>query len=257
MQRLLWGFLLIGCCTGHALAQALTADEIVARVNARDVERQTALARYGSERTYRVTYKGPMGNRSAEVTARMDFSAPDQKHFTVISETGSEMFCHKVLRKMMEAEQEGALQANHMKAMLSSDNYNLKLVGDDESDGMKSWVLEVSPKVNSRFTYKGKVWISKGDYAVTRIVGSPAKNPSWISSNAKFDYRYARKGAFWLPESNVTVSHVRMGGEVTLTVDYGTYDITPNTPNAPRVALASTKIAPAALATVVNVSAQR
>ena len=144
--------------------------------------------------------------------------------------------------------------------MLSSDNYNLKLVGDDEIDGIKSWVLEVSPKINSRFTYKGKVWISKDDYVVVRIVGSPAKNPSWIASNATFDYRYARKGEFWLPESNVTVSHVRTGGEVTLTVDYGTYDINPNTPITPndrRIALASTKTAPDAVATVVNVSAQR
>lgn len=213
-----------------------------------------ALARYESDRTYRITYKGPMGNRSAEVTARMDFSAPDQKHFTVLSETGSEMFCHKVLRKMMEAEQEGALQANHMKTMLSSENYNLKLVGDDQLDGMKSWVLEVSPKVKSRFTYKGKVWISKEGYVVMRIVGSPAKNPSWLTSSATFDYRYARKGEFWLPESNVTVSHVRTGGEVTLTVDYGTYDITPNTR---RAASAGTKTIPDAAATLVNVSAQR
>jgi hypothetical protein len=254
MRRLLWGFLLIGFCAGNALAQTLTADEIVARVNARDAERQTALVRYGSDRTYRVTYKGPMGDRSAEVQARMDFSAPDQKHFTVLSETGSEMFCHKVLRKMMEAEQEGALQANHLKTMLSSDNYNLKLVGEEDTDGVKSWILQVSPKVNSRFTYKGKVWVSKDDYAVVRIVGSPAKNPSWISSNATFDYRYARKGGFWLPESNTTVSHVRTGGQVTLTVDYGTYDIVPA---ERRVAEAMAKPSPVAVAAVVNVSAQR
>jgi hypothetical protein len=90
---------------------------------------------------------------------------------------------------------------------------------------VKSWVLEVSPKVSNRFNYKGKVWVSMDDYAVVRIVGSPAKNPTWLTSGATFDYRYARNGQFWLPQKNVTVSHVRMGGEITLTVDYGTYDI--------------------------------
>lgn len=254
LERLLLGAVLSGVCAGTVVAQTVTADDIVARMNARDRERQMALVRYGSDRTYRITYKGPMGDRSAEVQARMDFSAPDQKHFTVLSESGSGMFCHKVLRKMMEAEQEGALQANRLKATLSSDNYNLKLVGENEAGGVKTWVLEVSPKVNSRFTYKGKVWVSKDDYAIVRIVGSPAKSPSWISNNATFDYRYGRKGEFWLPESNVTTSHVRTGGEVKLTVDYGTYEIVPAERH---VALGMTKAAPAPVVAAVNLSTQR
>lgn len=212
-------------CPACGLAQTLTADEIVSRLNTHDRERQAALDHYESQRTYHVEYHGPMGDRTAEMQARMEFSAPDQKHFTVLSESGSPMFCHKVLRKLMDGEQEGTLEANHLRAMLSSDNDNLKLVGEENVDGAKAWVLEVSPKVNSRFNYKGRVWITQQDYAVARIVGSPAKNPAWITSSATFDYRYARNGQFWLPQRNVTVSHVRMGGEVTLTVDYGTYQI--------------------------------
>jgi outer membrane lipoprotein-sorting protein len=226
--RVVWGGLL-GClvmlCAVRGMAQTLTADEIVARMNAHDRERQAALDHYESQRTYHVEYHGPMGDHSAEMQARMEFSAPDQKRFTVLSESGSPMFCHKVLRKLMDGEQEGTLEANHLRAMLSSDNDNLKLVGEDEVDGVKAWVLEVSPKVGNRFNYQGKVWVSQQDYALVRIVGSPAKNPSWITSGATFDYRYARNGEFWLPQRNVTVSHVRLGGEVTLTVDYGTYEI--------------------------------
>jgi len=236
-ERLVMGVVLSGICAGTVfpltaqIVQAPTAEEIVARMNARDRQRQTALASYGSERTYRMNYKGPMGDRTAEVVARMDFSAPDQKHFTVLSESGSAVFCHKVLRRMMDGEQEGALQANHLKAMLSAENYHLKLVGEDQIDGVKTWVLEVSPKVNNRFNYKGKVWIGEDDHAVVRIVGSPARNPSWITSTATFDYRYGRQGEFWLPRKDVIVSHVRLGGEVTLTVDYGKYAIVPSQPS--------------------------
>jgi hypothetical protein len=157
----------------------------------------------------------------------MEFSAPDQKQFVVVSESGSPMFCHKVLRRLMDGEREGALQANRLRAMVSADNDNLTLVGADAVDGVKTWVLDVAPKVGSRFNYKGRVWISKDDYAVVRIVGSPARNPTWMTSSTTFDYRYARNGKFWLPHSNVTVSHLRMGGVVTLTVDYGTYHIVP------------------------------
>jgi hypothetical protein len=210
---------------GLTRAQSPTAADIVSRLNQHDRDRQALLASYASERTYRIQYRGPMGDRNAEVHARMQFSAPDQKHFTVVSESGSQMFCHKVLRKLMEGEQEGALAANRLRAMISSDNDNLKLVGDEDLDGIKTWVLEVSPKVESKFNYKGKVWIGKDDYAVVRIVGSPAKNPTWMVGGATFDYRYARNGEFWLPQHNVTISRIRLGGQVTLTVDYGTYEI--------------------------------
>jgi hypothetical protein len=231
-RSLMAGSLLSGLLLGAAAslpagaqAQTLTAEQIIARLNQHDRERQMALQHYGSQRTYHIDYHGPMGDRSAVVQARMDFSAPDQKHFAVVSETGSQMFCHKVLRKLMESEQEGALEANHLRTMLSSQNDHLKLIGEDELDGIKTWVLEVSPKVDSKFNYKGKVWVSRDDYAVVRIVGSPAKSPSWFTSGSTFDYRYARTGNFWLPQRNVTVSHVRMGGAVTLTVDYGAYEI--------------------------------
>jgi hypothetical protein len=120
-KRLLLAGLIMGMAgifPAYVLAETLTADEIVIRSNAHDRERQAALEHYASERTYRVHYHGPIGERSAEVLARMEFSAPDQKHFTVLSESGSTIFCHNVLRKLMEGEQEGALQANHLRAML-------------------------------------------------------------------------------------------------------------------------------------------
>jgi outer membrane lipoprotein-sorting protein len=212
--------------SGQTQGQALTADEIVTRVMQHDAARRAALAEYHSERTYRMEYKGPIGERQAQMRVKMDFSAPDRKRFTVISESGSTIFCHQILRKLMEGEQEGALEVNRLRSMLSPENYHLKLVGEERLDGRDAWVLEVSPKDANRFNYKGRVWVSKGDYAVMRIVGSPAKNPTWLMGSSKFDYRYQQSGDFWLPVSNDTVSRLRIGGEIKLTVDYGEYRIT-------------------------------
>lgn len=206
-------------------AQVLSADEIVTRLVQHDAQRKAALERYASERTYSLDYKGPIGQRQAQTRVKMEFSFPDRKTFTVMSESGSTIFCHQILRKLMEGEQEGALEVNHLRSMLSPANYNLKLAGEERLDGVDAWVLEVSPKEENRFNYKGRVWVSKSDYAVMRIVGSPAKNPTWLVGSSTFDYRYARSGAFWLPSRNDTVSHLRIGGEIKLTVDFGTYRI--------------------------------
>lgn len=208
-----------------ALGQTLSADEIITRVMQHDATRRAALTQYASERTYQMDYKGPIGDRHATMRVRMDFTAPDRKRFTVISESGSPIFCHKILRKLMEGEQEGALEANHLRSMLSPANYNLKLVGEDTLNSVPAWVLEVSPKQENQFNYKGRVWVSKADFAMVRIVGSPAKNPTWLMGSSKFDYKYAQRGEFWLPASNETQSHLRFGGEILLKVDYGDYEI--------------------------------
>ena len=227
MRGWAWGIVCAALVMGAmgVSAQTLGADEIVTRMMQHDAERRAALTDYQSERTYQMDYKGPIGERHAKMLVKMEYSAPDKKQFTVLSESGSTIFCHQVISKLMEGEQEGALEANRMRSMLSPANDHLKLVGEETLEGEPAWVLEVAPKDESRFNYKGKVWVSKQDYAVMRIVGSPAKNPNFLMGNSKFDYRYARSGSFWLPERNDTVSHLRIGGEIKLTVDYGQYQI--------------------------------
>src|ERR1700733_14141907 len=200
-----------------------TADEIAARMVVKNAERQAALEHYASERTYRVEYKGTGGAHFGELAVHAEYSAPGQKRFTVESEAGSKLICERVLRRLVESEQEASQTANRMQTMLSAENYHLDLVGEEQIDGARAWVLKVSPKVDSKFTYRGKVWVSEDDYAVMRVHGEPAKNPSWWINRASFDSRYVRRGKFWLPGKNVSTSHVRIGGEATLTIDYGEY----------------------------------
>jgi hypothetical protein len=69
------------------------------------------------------------------------------------------------------------------------------------------------------------VWVSEDDYGLVRVVGEPAKNPSWWINRASFETKYVRDGGFWLPEKNVSVSHVRIGGEARLTIEYGAYHV--------------------------------
>jgi hypothetical protein len=204
-------------------ATNLTAEEIVAQMQVMNAERVAALEHYVSERTYRVEYKGTGGEHAGEIVVHAEYSAPDQKRFTVVSETGSKFICEKVLRRLVESEREAAQKTNRMQMALSMDNYDVVLAGEEQMDGAKAWVLKVSPKVDNKFTYRGTVWVNADDYGVMRVAGEPAKNPSWWINRASFDSRYVRRGEFWLPGRNVSTSHVRIGGEATLTIDYGSY----------------------------------
>ena len=70
--------------------------------------------------------------------------APDQKRFTVVSESGSKFICEKVLRRLLEGEQEAMQKMNRMQTTLSPENYNVELVGEELIDGARAWVLKVS-----------------------------------------------------------------------------------------------------------------
>lgn len=205
--------------------QRSNGDQILRLVMEHDAARREALIRYGSERTYEMDYKGPIGVRHARMQVRMDYSAPESKKFTVLSETGSTVFCHQIISRLMEGEREGALQANRLRSMLSPENDRAELLGEENLAGERAWVLQITPKEENRFNYKGRVWVSETDFAVMRIVGAPAKNPTWLMGNSTFDYTYARDGEFWLPAKNYTVSHLRIGGEITLAIDYGRYEV--------------------------------
>lgn len=230
MRHLAGVLMLLGCLgmmnARGARAQASpSADEIVSRMMARNAARQADLGSYTSDRTYTVEYTGVGGAHHGEIVVHAEYLGVGQKRLTVVSESGSKLICERVLRKMVESEQEASEKANQMQMSLSPANYNLELVGQETLDGVKAWVLQVSPKVASKFMYRGKVWVSEADYATMRVQGEPAKNPSFWISRANFDWRYGRYGEFWLPEKNVATSHVRLGGDALLTIDYGTYHV--------------------------------
>jgi len=207
----------------------LSAAEIVARLLEKNEQRLNALEHYESERTYRIEYKGTAGDHHAEIRVRVEYTGPNHKKLTVESESGSKFICDKVLRRLIESEQEAATPSSRMQTSLSPENYDTELLGEEmvavPGGQIRAWVLRVKPKVNTKFTYRGKVWISEDDYAIVRIQGEPAKNPSWWINRTSFDAEYVRRGNVWLPAKNVSSSHMRLGGEAILTIAYGSYPV--------------------------------
>jgi len=223
------GGLVLGVClmAGHNVwaEDAPSADQIVSRLMEENAERQKALESYSSERTYRVEYHGTGGEHHGEIAVHVQYGDQGEKRLTVVSESGSKLICERVLRKMVETEQEASERSSRMQMMLSPENYSFELLGQEMVDGVESWVLRVSPKVDNKLTYRGRIWVSEDDFAVVRVQGEPAKNPSWWISRASFDWQYEKHGRFWLPERSIAVSHVRIGGEARLTIEYGSYHI--------------------------------
>jgi len=233
--RVVLGLSLLGAAAAFGQATGsggITAREVVSRMLERNRQRAAALDHYTTDRTYRIAYTGTGGAHQGELRVHAEYLGAERKSLTVVGQSGSPFLCNKVLRKLVEDEEESSVEANRM-MMLTPANYDVALAAEeilpdvDLGGGtlapVKAWVITVTPTRENRFGYVGKVWISEDDYAIIRIVGDPVRAPSFWMEKAHFDSRYMRRGQIWLPGRNVSSTHLRFGGDATLSIDYGSY----------------------------------
>jgi hypothetical protein len=210
----------------HPSPPPLSPDVIVQKLMAANVQRSQALRGYRGKRVYHLDYRGLFGSHDAGMQVEATYTAPDRKDFKIISETGSRLLINHVLLKLLGSEQEAQQEQNRKELEISPTNYDFSLVGIEHNSDGDFYVLAVKPKGPSRYLYQGKMWVDAKDFAVARMQGEPARNPSLWVSHTEVEYRWTKIGQFWLPVQNQSETQVRMGGKATLTIDYSDYQIT-------------------------------
>ena len=211
--------------TRPALSSTQIVDEMVRHNQARADE----LRHYQSTRTYQVEYKG-LARIAARMVVEADYDAVNGKTFRIVSQSGNGLLLDKVLKRLLETEKDAAKDKNAN--ALTPANYRFKLTGIEALDGRPAYVFEVEPLTNNKLLYRGRIWVDAADFALAKVEAAPAKNPSfWISSTA-IHHQYVRTDGFWLPAQNRSETKVRLGGTAVLTIDYGTYQVTPGSPSA-------------------------
>ena len=200
---------------------SLTADEIVQRMIQADHDRLAGLAGYSGLRHYRFDNKNY--GKHAEMTVRMSCGSDGIKTFEVVAESGSRFVRNHIIRKMIEAEEESSQKGERKESRIIPDNYDFRLLAAEVSDGRDSYVLEIIPKKPTKFAICGRIWVDAEDFAIARIEGQPAKNPSFWIRSAQVEQRYGRTGQFWLPALNHSTADARVFGSTDLVIEYSDY----------------------------------
>lgn len=207
------------------VAAPLSADQVIDNLVRKNQERSQALLHSEATRHYRLVYHGFPGDREAEMIVDATYNSPDRKEFKVVSQSGSKLIQDRVFKKLLESETEAARPDVNARTLLNRDNYDFELVGYEPSASSGQYVLHVTPKLKSKFVYRGKVWVDGTDFAVTRIEAEPAQNPSFWTKKSEIHHEYVKVQGFWLPARNESVSYIRLGGRATLTIDYKDYRV--------------------------------
>ena len=199
----------------------VSADWVLAELDAHNELRKSTLRDYTATRTYRLA--DPKGKVHAEEVGRMEFRAPDQKTFVVMSESGSGFIRRKALNPLISSEIEAAAGKEHHDSSITAANYSLELLGEQQIGPYRCFVAKVLHKREDKYLFEGTMWIDVDDYAVVRIEGHPARRLSFWIQRADFVRQYQKIDRFWLPQKDQTFVQVRLYGKKVLTIDHEKY----------------------------------
>jgi outer membrane lipoprotein-sorting protein len=209
---------------------SLSAAQVAMRLQEKNAQRAAALGQFNGTRVYSMRYTGFPSDRDAEMVVNVIYRAPDTKIFSVVSQSGSKFIQDHVFKKLLEGEQEAANEENRRNTALTSDNYEFTSAGYESTPEGNLYVLNLVPRTKNKYLYRGKIWVDAKDFAVVRIEGEPAKNPSFWIKKTEVRHRYVKVNDFWLPAENHTESVIRLGGRAILSIEYKDYKITKATP---------------------------
>jgi hypothetical protein len=208
----------------------LKAEQVVENLVRMNLQRSQALQAYESTRIYRLEYKGFPGGRSAQIVVNMKYRAPGTKEFEIVSQTGSKMLIDRVFKKLMEGEKDAIDGDNQERIAVNQENYEFSLAGYEPGPRGGAYVLSVKPRTKNKYLFRGKIWVDDEQFAIVRMEGEPAKNPSFWIKGTQIETNYINVNDFWLPAHNHTFTSVRLGGHADFSIEYKDYRITGASP---------------------------
>lgn len=214
-----------------------TAEQVMSRMAAQDLERQSSIEGYAGMRRY--VLENQNFQKRAEMVVRVKGDPDGTKHFEVVSEDGWKAANSHVLRKMLESESETSRPELRATTRLNFTNYQFLIVGTETVSGRKAYVLETKPKRKDKYLFEGRIWVDTEDYALVRAEGSPAKNPSFWTKSTHFVQVYQKSGPLWFPFSTQSITEARLFGTTDVHIEY--FDYAPQSQPSSEITLMSSK----------------
>ena len=162
------------------------------------------------------------GSRRGWLEAVTSYSAESGFTYQITAEGGSSLVRSKVLRAVLEGEQEIIAQGETSRSSLDVTNYAFQPNGVDD-EGLANILL--SPKRKERILVAGTMFLRPDDGDLVRLQGRLAKSPSFWVKNVDIVRSYKRIQGVVVPIALESTAHVRLLGAATLRMTYAYSEI--------------------------------
>lgn len=222
-------FIAAACVSAQTQSRVPTNEEIIAQMAQAQAENRTHFRPYKLTRDYKMFEGADHNQARSRLIAEISVVPPDSKKYTIDNSNGS-LLEEKILRKMLDGEV--AFAKDSGSSDLTRENYDFRLVREDELSGQHCFVLDLLPRRKSKNLLRGSIWVDAHTYLPLRVEGEPAKNPSWWVTDARIVLLYGYVGPMWLQTSSEATANVRIIGRSTMIWQDVRYQMGEFTPGA-------------------------
>jgi hypothetical protein len=204
---------------------ALSADDILAKVEAETNRRHLALTDYSGSRQYTMQ-NGRFGQQAAAVL--MHCRQVEGDKFTVVTRSGSGQL-NGIIDKMLTSEAGVSLPPQNANHQINSSNYRVHLLGSEAVEGRSCYVLALSPRFKAPFLFVGKAWVDVESYGLVRMEGQFAASMSVLVGAPRIREEFVEIHGFWLPGHVRSVTSSLLLGTTELVIQFSNYQLDQST----------------------------
>ena len=100
---------------------------------------------------------------------------------------------HLVLDRLMESGVSTAIGQEHRDSSITPANYRFRVLGEEDLGVRHCFVVEALPRRKDKYLFEGRIWIDSIAFAIVKIGGHPARNPSLWITRADFVREYEQQ----------------------------------------------------------------
>lgn len=174
-----------------------------------------------------VVFRGKDEHPAAEMMVQTLYRRESGKSYTILSENGSSIWRNEVLGSLLDNEKKMSQPGNVETALINSSNYEMNLDANphESLNGRDCLVLDITPRRNSEYLFKGKLWVDAHDFAIVQLKGTASKSAFFLARAAEVSRQYAEFEGMPMATHAEAVSGSALLGQTVVKVDYSNYRI--------------------------------
>src|ERR1039457_2278505 len=211
---------LFGTLTADSVAHS--SDEILARIENEANRRHVQLKEYSGSRQY--TLQNARFGKRAAVDVMMNYRQVGGERYTVLTRSGSDSL-NGVIDKVLASEAGASVPPESALHQISSANYRVRLLGTEVAAGRSCYVLELAPRIRSKFLIVGKAWVDAESYGVVRLEGQFAASSSVLIGAPSISEEFIEVQGFWLPGHVRSITSSLLLGPTEMDILFSNYQL--------------------------------
>jgi hypothetical protein len=216
-------FLVVGACNCNDLDIGARQQDLIRQIDQAELRRESKLTGYTVTEYYTIR-NSRIGN-TAEATIETTYKRGQGKTYKVLSRSGPSLLRNRVLDRLLQEETQMSRGKMREQAIITSSNYDMKLVGKEPVGGILCDVLELTPRRKSPYLLKGRLWVDPAKMMIVKIDGKPPTSASFFSGRPQVVREYKHLEGFALAHHSHAVSSSFIFGQSIVDIEYRDYHL--------------------------------